>query len=87
MADIGSPAFRRKALEWIPSPAVQKIREIVDIMDNTSRNILQKKKEAMEKGDEAVQSQVGRGKDIMSILRMSWLLLDLIFHSSEFAWL
>lgn len=48
---------------------------MVSIIENTSAEILQAKKEALEKGDEAVASQVGKGKDIMSILRMSWFLL------------
>lgn len=42
---------------------------IADTMDAMSRKIWQGKKEALAAGDEAVKSQVGKGKDIMSILR------------------
>lgn len=40
-------------------------------MYSTSVSIIDGKRDALEKGDEAVVEQVGRGKDIMSILRMS----------------
>lgn len=66
---LGPPSFRRFILKLIPSPDIQKAREIVDIMDNTSIKIFQSKKDAWAKGDEAVLEQIGRGKDIMSILR------------------
>ncbi|KAF7966366.1 hypothetical protein HWV62_38909 [Athelia sp. TMB] len=49
----------------IPSADVQKLREVVDIMWDTSVRIVEDKKAALEKGDEAVMEQVGRGKDIM----------------------
>lgn len=43
--------------------------EIIDVMHETSTKILEGKKEALEKGDDAVVHQVAEGKDIMSILR------------------
>lgn len=65
---IGSPAFRRAVVERIPSVAVQQGRKIVDLMDNTSRDILKAKREVIQRGGEAVTQQVGSGKDIMSVL-------------------
>lgn len=41
---------------------------IIDVMEKTSTNILDAKKRAFEKGDEAVLHQVAEGKDIMSVL-------------------
>jgi hypothetical protein len=39
-------------------------------MDKTSVEIYEHKKLALQRGEEAVLQQIGRGKDIMSILRM-----------------
>lgn len=40
-------------------------------MHNTSIEIIEGKKKALEQEDEAVSRQVGQGKDIISILRSS----------------
>lgn len=66
--NIGSPAFRRRVLELIPNKRIQRVRELVDIMDQTTRQIWENKKAAFAKGDEAVLQQVGEGKDIVSKL-------------------
>ena len=42
--------------------------DLVDIMDHTSREILERKKEALQKGDAEVSQEVGEGKDIMSVM-------------------
>ena len=68
---IGSPAFRRFVLELLPFDAPKTLIKISDIMDTTSRQIFQNKKDALAKGDEAVKNQIGRGKDIMSVLSES----------------
>ncbi|KAH8119691.1 cytochrome P450 [Phellopilus nigrolimitatus] len=68
VANIGTASFRRKILEWVPSEKLQTMRKVVDVMEETSEEIYRKKKLAFEKGDEAVVNQVGKGKDIMSIL-------------------
>ena len=67
---IGTRKFRRFIVEHLPFQAVQELRQIVDVMYATSVEILETKKRALEEGDEAVERQVARGKDIMSILRM-----------------
>lgn len=68
VAKIGTPKFRRACLEWVPSKNLQKVKEMSDILGNTSNEIFENKKRALEKGEEAFQEQVGRGKDIINIL-------------------
>ena len=70
LPDIGSPAFRRWLLKFIPNPQVLKMQQITDILWQKSTEVYQAKKLALEQGDEAVTRQLGEGKDIMSILRM-----------------
>ena len=64
-----SPRFRRWAVERIPWAPLQKIRRIVDTMDEMSHAIYNAKMDAFRKGEEAVVQQIGEGKDVMSILR------------------
>ena len=66
---LGPAWFRRKLLGVVPSKLLHTARDIIDIMDATSREIYEKKKVALAQGDEAVVNQIGRGKDIMSLLR------------------
>lgn len=69
LANLGPPSFRRFLLKLIPSADVKKSIEMSDVMHNTSTKIYQSKKDALAKGDDTVIEQVGRGKDVMSILR------------------
>lgn len=55
-------------LELIPSAAVQRMKNIIDLMYKTSVDIFESKKAALALGDEAVMKQVGEGKDIISVL-------------------
>ncbi|KZP32059.1 cytochrome P450 [Athelia psychrophila] len=68
VAGWGTPGFRRYIVERIPMADLQKVVEMVDTMYDTSIGIFMSKKAALAKGDEAVIAQVGRGKDIMSVL-------------------
>lgn len=52
----------------LPIKTLHKLRDIIDTMHETSVEILESKKKALEEGDEAVALQVGQGKDILSIL-------------------
>jgi hypothetical protein len=52
----------------VPHKAIRRTQEIVDIMDRTSVEIFERKRSALQQGDEAVLQQIGHGKDIMSIL-------------------
>lgn len=65
---IGSPNFRRFLVNHLPWRSMEKLSEIVDIMDNTARRVLESKKAALDMGDEAVLQRVGEGKDILSTL-------------------
>ena len=65
---IGTPRFRRAIVDLIPSKTVMRLRDILDIFHETSVEILEPKKEALRKGDQALAAQIGHGKDIISIL-------------------
>lgn len=65
---LGPPRFRRFLVDLLPFKNARRLRDIVDIIHNTSIEILEAKRHALKAGDEAVANQVGRGKDIISIL-------------------
>jgi len=52
----------------LPLERVKQIRYIVDVFHETSVEIFETKKKALQEGDEALAAQIGRGKDIISIL-------------------
>lgn len=60
--------IRRVLAPYLPIPLWGRMRSIVDAMDTQSTNIFNNKRNAFEKGDEAILYQVGEGRDIMSIL-------------------
>lgn len=66
---LGPPQFRRWLLDMVPMQQVQRVKEIVDILDQNTREIFFGKRAALEAGDAAVKEQVANGNDIMSILR------------------
>jgi len=78
---LGPPCFRRFMMGIVPIKFVRRTQEIVDVMDKTSVEIYEHKMLALQQGDEAVLQQVGRGKDITSILRMCSLSTFLRFGS------
>lgn len=65
---LGSPRFRRFVVNLLPSKRVHKLRDIVDVMNQTSVEIVEAKKKALEKDGSAFDTQDQEGKDIMSIL-------------------
>ena len=71
LVKIGTPWIRRKLLRLVPSKAIQSLTDIVDIMHEQSIEVYDAKKDALKKGEDAVVQQVGKGKDILSILRES----------------
>ncbi|KAG5651513.1 hypothetical protein H0H81_008378 [Sphagnurus paluster] len=79
---IGTPRFRRAVLDLIPLKSLRKLLGIIDVLENTAKEILDGKKEALEKGDEAVKEQVGQGKDIISIL-CKWQDHSLVFGAMD----
>lgn len=62
-------------VDLIPWKNVHDVRDIVDVLTKTSTDIYELKKKALAEGDEALAKQVGRGKDILSILRMFYFIL------------
>ena len=65
---IGSPKFRRFMVNLLPWKDLHDLRDIVDTMYKTSVEIFESKKRAMMDGDDAVATQIGQGKDILSTL-------------------
>ncbi|KAI0355907.1 cytochrome P450 [Trametes cingulata] len=68
LVHIGTPAFRRKVMQWIPMERLHKLQHVVDIMHRRAAEIYREKKALLEKGDQALLHQVGEGKDLMSVL-------------------
>lgn len=67
--NIGPPKFRRWVVDRFPWKPLREMRDIVDILQSTAEEVVETKRRAMAEGQEAVQKQVGRGKDVISILR------------------
>ena len=72
LVHIGTPAFRRRAVELIPLENVQRMRYISDVLHERSVAIFSEKKAALIRGDDALNGEVEEGRDIMSILCESW---------------
>lgn len=74
------PAWlRRAAVDLFPrGTGVHAVKEIIDTMDHNAHEIYNIKKAAFAKGDTEVVKQVSEGKDILSVLSMSHLLLPSI---------
>jgi hypothetical protein len=81
---LGSPKFRRFIVDHLPFKNATRLRDIVDIMHETSIEILEVKERALKEGDEAVVQQIGRGQDIMSILSMCDSNVELVIKSFTF---
>jgi hypothetical protein len=80
---IGSPRFRRFVIDHLPFKSITQLRDVIDIMHNTSVEIYDAKKRAQEGGDETVNGQSEGGRDIMSLLgvfdwNISRLLIDVV---------
>lgn len=65
---VAPPAVWRWILERLPSKRVRHVLALVDNLSATSKQILAEKKLLLAKGNAAVGSQVGEGKDVMSVL-------------------
>ncbi|KAG6817154.1 hypothetical protein H0H87_012115 [Tephrocybe sp. NHM501043] len=68
LSKIGSPRFRRWAVDHLPSKNLHALRDIVNTWDRTTVEIFESKKRALREGDEALAKQIGQAKDLMSIL-------------------
>jgi cytochrome P450 len=65
---FGSPSFRRFLINILPWKDLHQLRDMIDYMDQVATEIYEAKKLALDQGDEAVAQQIGRGKDLISIL-------------------
>ena len=55
-------------VDFIPWRSLHDIRDKVDLIWNSSKEVYTQKKAALLAGDEAVSQQISQGKDIMSLL-------------------
>lgn len=70
-------------MDLLPYKALHDFRDIIDILDQTSRQIYAQKKQTLLKGDEALTTKIGEGKDVMSILSKiptKWLPVLYVAH-------
>ncbi|KAJ3831587.1 cytochrome P450 [Lentinula raphanica] len=65
---IGTAGFRRFVIDILPWKNLHHLRDMVDYMYRTAEDIYQNKKQAFKMGNEVVAQQIGRGKDLISIL-------------------
>ncbi|KAL1678913.1 cytochrome P450 [Schizophyllum commune] len=65
---LGPAWFRRAFVDFIPWRSLHDIRDKVDLIWNSSKEVYTQKKAALLAGDEAVSQQISQGKDIMSLL-------------------
>ncbi|KAE9394332.1 cytochrome P450 [Gymnopus androsaceus JB14] len=66
LSRLGTAGFRRKLVEWTPNRAVQRVKDMSDIMDRTARSILREKQKVLSESD-VLQEDVEE-KDIISVL-------------------
>lgn len=62
-------------IDLIPWKTIQRLVDIVDTMHASTVEIYEARKKALRQGKDVVSKQVGRGKDILSILGMSFNIL------------
>ncbi|KAL5520217.1 hypothetical protein ACEPAG_9430 [Sanghuangporus baumii] len=67
-SSFGPAWLRRVIVSILPIKRVQRLREIVTVMDKTVRAIYAEKCSRLKAGDSAVQAQLSEGRDITSIL-------------------
>ena len=65
---LGPASFRSAMIDWLPFPALKRLRDVVHKVDVDTNIIYEEKKACLDAGEEGFMKQVGEGKDIMSIL-------------------
>ena len=81
LKDLGTPRLRKAIMGLMPSEGVKRFRDILNIFRETAVEILETKREALRRGDKALAAQIGKGKDIISILCA--LLFFFLLHSAH----
>ncbi|KAF8598885.1 cytochrome P450 [Ceratobasidium sp. AG-I] len=65
--NIGTPGFRRWALQYVPIPVVQQLRRAVVIQNRQAQEVLRSRQELISSGVD-LTSEPGRGKDVLTLL-------------------
>ena len=65
---LGTPQFRKWLVESLPFKSIKEAKAPIDIFHNTSVEIYEAKKHALQQEDKELAAQNGQGKDIISIL-------------------
>ncbi|KAG5653423.1 hypothetical protein H0H81_000534 [Sphagnurus paluster] len=68
LSKLGAPSFRRMVVEWTPNQAVQKVKNISDIMHNTAQEILRSKVAAITGEHKEDSAEPACAKDLISVL-------------------
>lgn len=66
LCHIGTPAFRRKVIEWTPIEVVQRLKHMSDVMYEKASDILYTKRSAIVSQAEVSDTS---NRDLISILR------------------
>lgn len=82
VSNLGSPGFRRFVVKLIPWRKLQYLREMVDVIEQTSLEVLKEKKRVVGAGGDA-SDQLGHGNDLISILSTSNLFLTCSFATKK----
>lgn len=62
--------LRQTVAPWIAHAGVQKLRNLINTLDQQSKHIYYDKKAALEKGDETAMHQMREARDVLSVLGM-----------------
>ena len=54
-------------MDLTPFAVIKQLRDIVDVLHNTSKEIFETKKKGLREDDQALATQIGQGKDVISI--------------------
>ncbi|KAH9850225.1 cytochrome P450 [Lenzites betulinus] len=74
----------KKVFEWTPNAALQRMMWTANTLERRSREIIDEKKAALQKGDDALGHQIGEGKDILSLLlKANMVAADAEKHTDE----
>ncbi|KAJ3756193.1 cytochrome P450 [Lentinula raphanica] len=68
VSKIGPPSLRRFIINIVPWKNLHQMRDIADYMYHVATEIFEEKKRKLVAGDEAVKNQIGKGKDVISVL-------------------
>ena len=76
LSKVGTRKFQNFVMRHLPFKVIRDVLEVVDAVHETSLEIIESRKKALEAGGDVMDKQVGRGKDMMSILCKSFVLFS-----------